>query len=188
MPKPGNSREPAGSPPAESTPDLSNFRQKIETSPNQESAKKSLPPLLAQNFDLGDIVATANWARLSHGYLEVSFSFTNKTGRPLWMVPATRKDKDGIQATDNLKNRYRLRKTIGFKRGSIKLEPSFRYLNEFLVLQPNISAPSSFVFEGNRAAVQGATEIHFFATLTIVEDFTTLRSYDRTVTADLGLD
>ena len=140
----------------------------------------------AKSFDLGSITATADWARSNQNELEISFSFTNKTSRPLWLIPAMPRDRGGIQASDDVKNNYELRNTDGFRRGSIPLQAP-RGQNEYLELQPGVPSPATFNFMRKRGGVDGATQVRFFATLTIVEDLQTLKSYNKTVTAILNL-
>ncbi|MFZ1219156.1 MAG: hypothetical protein WAO00_07675, partial [Chthoniobacterales bacterium] len=140
----------------------------------------------AKNFDLGSITATADWARSDRNELEISFSFTNTTSRPLWLIPAMPRDRGGIQASDDLKNNYELRDTGGFRRGSLPLQAP-RGQNEYLELQPGVPSPATFHFMRKRGSLDGATNVRFFATLTIVEDLQTLKSYNKTVTAILNL-
>lgn len=140
----------------------------------------------AKSFDLGSITATADWARSDHDQLEISFTFTNKTARPLWLIPATPRYKGGIQASDDVKNSYELITTGGFRRGALPLQAP-RGQNEYLELQPGVRSPATFNFTRKRGGTDGATQIRFFATLTIVEDLKTLKSYNKTVTAMLNL-
>src|ERR1043166_5337601 len=168
----------------------SNVSQTVES--NDSGARETpmvTPPASAnpQTFDLGDIVATAEWARSDKDNLEISFSFVNKTKQPLWMIPTTRRDKGGIQANDNAKNTYQLSGTVGFKRTSLDLRSNLAAMNQFLALQPNVPSMATFRFWRNRGGGAGATEVRFFATLTIVKDLNTLNSYDRTVSATLTL-
>ena len=151
-----------------------------ETSPVSPSASRR------ESFDLGDIVATAEWARLNENELEVSFTFTNKTKNTLWIVPAS---QDTAQATDNVKNSYKWIGATGFRRKTDRLWPEPRMLaNDFLQLDPNVSAPGSFLFRRNsRGAAYGASKIRFFTGLTIIRDFKARSAYDRTVTAEINL-
>jgi hypothetical protein len=141
----------------------------------------------ANSFDLGTITATADWARLDRDHLEISFTFTNKTARPLWLIPATARSQGGIQASDDVKNSYELVSTGGFRRGALALRGDFREQNEFLELQPGVPSPATFKFNRKRGGISGATQIRFFATLTVVEDMQTLKSSNKTVTAMLNL-
>lgn len=141
----------------------------------------------AKSFDLGSIIATADWARANNDQLEISFTFTNKTARPLWLIPATPRFKGGIQASDDVKNTYELVSTGGLRRGSLSLRGDPRSQNEFLELQPGVPSPATFNFTRKRGGNDGATHVRFFATLTIVEDLQTLKSYNKTVTAILNL-
>jgi hypothetical protein len=150
--------------------------------------KKRTATTASQDFDLGNIVATADWARLTQDRLEVSFRFTNKTQRPLWIIPATRREKAGIQASDDVKNLYQLRSTIGFRRGTDRLQKSLANPNDFLELRPNVPAPASFIFTRPKTSSDGATQIYFFATLSVVEDLRTFRSDNRTVSVTLNLE
>jgi hypothetical protein len=96
------------------------------------------------------------------------------------------RDRGGIQASDDVKNNYELIKTGGFRRGSIPIRAP-RGQNEFLELQPGVPSPATFNFTRKRGSIDGATQVRFFATLTIVEDMQTLKSYNKTVTATLTL-
>jgi hypothetical protein len=140
-----------------------------------------------QSFDLGDVIAKPEWARLSAQELEVSVSFLNKSQRPLWIIPATPRREGGIQASDNVKNNYDLKATGGFKRQSGDLRADSPRVNQFLELQPGVPSPATFTFIRGRLSVRGATEVRFFATLTIVEDRQTLKSNNRTISATLNL-
>lgn len=188
---PRSSAAPVNPTPMETNSDLNIFRERKDIpapSPSETLAKKTVRAQSPQNYDLGDVIATADWARLTQDRLEVSFRFTNKTQRPLWIIPATPRDKGGIQASDDVKNRYALRSTIGFSRGTVRLHRNIVNPNDFLELRPDVPAPASFIFRPNRDNAEGATEIYFFATLTIVDDLKTFRSDNRTVSATLRLD
>ena len=170
---------------------LKNVSERTETpapSATETVLKKKAQTPLAQEFDLGDIIATAEWARLTQDRLEVSFRFTNKTQRPLWIIPATRREKGGIQASDDVKNRYQLRSTIGFSRGTDRLHKSVLNPNNFLELRPNVPAPASFIFTRPKSNVEEPTQIYFFATLSVVEDLKTFRSDNRTVSVTISVD
>ena len=171
-----------------------------ETSTKSPVVKRSADPLAEpettqasrsankrESFDLGDIIATAEWARLNDNELEVSFSFTNKTKSTLWIVPAS---QDTAQATDDVKNSYKWIGATGFRRRTERLWPEPRMLaNDFLQLDPNVSAPGSFSFRRHsRSAAHGASKIRFFTGLTIIRDFKARSAYDRTVTAEINLD
>jgi hypothetical protein len=167
----------------------SRLRQEAE-----ERARKSDDPgsisnqsVTAKSFDLGNITAAADWARSNRDQLEISFTFTNKTTHPLWLIPATPRFKGGIQASDDVKNSYELVSTGGFRRGSLSLRGDPRSQNEFLELQPGVPSPATFNFTRKRGGNDGATNVRFFATLAIVEDLQTLKSYNKTVTAIINL-
>lgn len=155
--------------------------------PSQAEATPAPQGADRQSFDLGDVVATPEWARLSAQELEVSVSFVNESQRPLWIIPATRRSEGGIQASDNVKNNYDLKATGGFKRHSENLRADSPRVNQFLELQPGVPSPATFTFIRGRLSIRGATEVRFFATLTIVEDRQTLKSYNRTISATLNL-
>jgi hypothetical protein len=160
--------------------------QRAQKSDDAGSTSNREQSVTAKSFDLGSITATADWARSDRDQLEISFTFTNKTARPLWLIPATPRYKGGVQASDDVKNSYELITTGGFRRGALPLQAP-RGQNEYLELQPGVPSPATFNFTRKRGGVDGATHVRFFATLTIVEDLQTLKSYNKTVTAILNL-
>jgi TolB-like protein len=138
-----------------------------------------------QTFNLGDVTASVEWAKLSRGELEVSLAFTNKSNRPLWIIPAS--DRDNAQATDDVRNSYRCTGANGFRRLSKVLNWN---TNSFLRLDPSVPALASLEFRRSRSDSGGQTptKIRFSAAFTIVEDMKTFASHNRTVSAAVKLD
>lgn len=141
-----------------------------------------------QTFNLGDVTASVEWAKLSRGELEVSLAFTNTSKRPLWILPAS--DRDSAQATDDVRNSYRWTGANGFRRRSRNLGEQGNSSNSFLRLDPNVPALASLEFRRSRndSGGQVPTKIRFSAGFTIVEDMKTFASHNRTVSATVKLD
>jgi curli biogenesis system outer membrane secretion channel CsgG len=138
-----------------------------------------------QVFNLGDVTASVEWAKLSRGQLEVSLAFTNKGKRPLWILPASDR-RDNAQATDDVRNSYRWTGANGFRRLSGTLNSN---TNTFLRLDPGVPALASLEFRKSRsdADERAPTKIRFSAGFTIIEDIKTFVSHNRTVSATVKL-
>ncbi|HKP04670.1 MAG TPA: hypothetical protein VJU77_15060 [Chthoniobacterales bacterium] len=166
---------------------ISTFSREQSATSSEAEATPAPQDVTRRSFDWGDVVATPEWARLGAQELEVSVNFVNRSQRTLWIIPASRRSEGGIQASDNVKNNYDLKATGGFKRQSENLRADSPRVNQFLELQPSVPSPATFTFVRGRLSIRGATEVRFFATLTIIEDRQTLKSYNRALTATLNL-
>jgi TolB-like protein len=172
------------------------IRGTITTAESEKSSSEpqthvaGTPKPTGQAFNLGDVMVTVEWAKLSRTELEVSLSFTNKSKHQLWILPAS-DEHDNAQATDDARNSYRWIGANGFRRRSKALKPdSSNYSNTFLQLDPNVPALASLQFRRGRGDSNGQTpnRIRFSAGFTIVEDMKTLASYNRTVSATVPLE
>jgi TolB-like protein len=163
-----------------------------ESSDLKEQSTTDESPKHGQNINLGDVIASVEWARLSRdNKLEVSLTFTNKTKHVLWITPGSNDLNRGAQATDDLKNRYQWKDAVGFRRNSEEVWPRYTKPNKFLQLEPQIPAPVSFIFlriSDDGPDTKSPTKIRFFAELTIVDDMKAQLFHNRSVSATIRLD